>query len=349
MKTEDDVRQALRGAAESISHHDLLAALPARRRRRTVRRLAAVVVAVAVASTAGAVAFGGGARAPQVVTPQPTPEGRLLRAVHPKAFGDMPAKDPSGLPYQPVLAIDARRVLVRVADRLEVYESGRFEKVAEVKGEIKALAADGGSLAWLSEKEIRVVPLGGGKSRRIAEVDELVNRIAINGERVVWSAPVGGIWQSEAGGRPELLERRLQLLRWPWASDEPLDMHSNVTRVVDLVIGSEVRPNPAPGVTGLRCGPFWCAGTRGGLTVVQRIDGSQLREAPMVRPEYPVFNRFLNSGFRVYDIEVGETFHVDPPGNTLKGTSLDGGETLIYWEEGDRLVVVNLAAIPELE
>ncbi|GAA4054680.1 hypothetical protein [Nonomuraea soli] len=343
MKTEDDVRQALRGAAESISHQDLLATLPARRRRRTVRRLAAVVVAVAVASTAGALAFGGGGRAPQVVTPQPTPEGRLLRAVHPKAFGDMPAKDPSGLPYQPVLAIDARRVLVRAGERLEVYTSGRFEKVAEVKGEIKALAADGGSLAWLSEGEIRVVPLGGGKSWRIAEVDELVNRIGINGERVVWSSPRGGVWQSVAGGRPELLHKGLQLLRWPWATDEPLDPKANVTRIVDLTIGYDVQVKAAPGVTGLRCGPFWCAGSRGAMTIVQRTnDWSDLREVREVGPSYPIFNRFLNGGFRIYDIETDETLHIDR-------TRLNGGETLIYWQEGDRLVVVNLAAIPELE
>ncbi|MFC7103565.1 hypothetical protein ACFQQB_25860 [Nonomuraea rubra] len=262
----------------------------------------------------------------------------------PQAVFTMPER------YRPLAAIDATRVLVRAEPgTIEVYDSatGRSRPLATLPDQPRQLAANGEWVAWMSGREVAFVPVRGGKVIRTGPVEgENVDRMELVGDRLVWSAPLDGVWRLDLPAG--VIERvpgsaGLQLAAWPWATDEPLHLRGNPTRLVNLETGRTVTITPARGVEGLRCGSTWCLGVRDGAAVVQRTDGGQARVRPELRGRtgYPYRDRFF-VGSAVYDTRAGVLVPIEPPDGKWSS-----GPGVISWAARDGEVrVVNLAAVP---
>ncbi|MFG1696053.1 hypothetical protein [Nonomuraea sp. NPDC049309] len=275
------------------------------------------------------------------------PGGREIERVWPAAVVTVPAA------YRPLAAIDATRLLARESrGTIGVYDvtTGRFTTVATPSGTMTAPAVDGEHAAWLSDGWVWVAPLrGAGQARRMARVEGRgVDRLELAGGQVVWSSPIDGVWRmplgggaAKSGGAAKKVpgSAGLQLAGWPWATDEPLALDRNVTRLVNLETGKKVTIRAARGVEGLRCGPTWCVGRRGQDTVVQRTDGRDVRVVKGLHGE-SYRDRFFSGHDGVYDA------HADRQVSFAPLSEWSGGDGVIYWEQGDGLRVVNLAAVP---
>ncbi|MFB9476448.1 hypothetical protein ACFFR3_43740 [Nonomuraea salmonea] len=378
---EARVTETLRMIADRAPQHDLLAGLAERRRRRRHRRARAVLAAACAITlgwgaavtwpsplrpvlsahgprTDGAGSYGSatdgstrdgsatdGARTEgDRATGLPSGAGREIERVWPDAMVTIPAG------YRPLAAIDATRLLVRhEPGQIGVYDvtTGRFGAVFTPPADMRALTVDEEHAAWLSGGWVWVAPLrGSGQARRAGRVQPGAagepDRLALAGDQVAWSSPLGGVWRlSLDGGRPERVPRSagLQLAGWPWATDEPLALRDNPTRMVNLETGRKVTIRAAHGVEGLRCGPTWCVGTRGQDAVVQRVDGRDVRVRKGLRePGYR--DRFFVGHQGVYDARADRLVSFAPL------TQWSGGDGLIAWRQGDGLRVVNLAAVP---
>ncbi|WP_155128744.1 hypothetical protein [[Actinomadura] parvosata] len=358
MRSEEELARAIRTIGERAEPVDLLAGVADRRRRRRGRRARGVLAAVcAVVLGWVAVVLWPSPTAPVISTPEPvigTPEPVIrtpepVTAVErrwPQAVFTMPER------YRPLAAIDATRVLVLAAPAtIEVYDSatGRASLVATLSEPPGRVAADGEWVAWVGEREVGFVPLrGGAKPVRQGPVEgEFVDRIQVVGDQVVWSAPVGGVWRLDLpAGMIEQIAGSdgLQLVSWPWAIDEPLDLRGNPTRLVNLATGRTVPIKAARGVEGLRCGPTWCSGVRDGDAVLQRTDGSRLRVRRGLSEQVgsaPFRDRFF-VGLGVYDAQADELVPIEPPDG--EWSEAPG---VISWKARDGGVrVLNLAAVP---
>ncbi|GAA2208695.1 hypothetical protein GCM10009850_041530 [Nonomuraea monospora] len=342
MKSEEELARALRTIGERAEVLDLLPRVAERRRRRRARRARAALAAVcAVVLGWSVVALWPARQAPVIGTPEPV---TAVERMWPRAVFTMPGR------YRPLAAIDATRVLVTAEPgTIEVYDSatGRSRTVVTLPDLRHRVAASGAWVVWMDDEEVGFAPTDGtGEAgrQRLPDGDD-VDRMEIAGDEVVWSAPLDGVWRmSLPGGTIERVPGSdgLQLAAWPWATDEPLDIRTNPTRLVNLETGETVRIRPARGVEGLRCGPTWCLGVRDGDAVVQRIDGSQARVQPELGGQvgsYPYADRFFD-GSAVYDAAAGVLVPIE-------SDEWSSGPGVVAWEaRGGGVRVLNLAAIP---
>lgn len=140
---------------------------------------------------------------------------------------------------------------------------------------------------------------------------------------------------------------QMQLVEWPWATDEPLDVRTNPTRVVNLQTGQTIKIRPASGAEGLRCGPTWCTATRGEDTIVQRSNGGWNQVHQGLRG-YPYQDRFFIGSEEIYDArtDTSVTFEGATFGAS-GGRQWSTGSGVIFWTQGGGVRVVNLAAVPQ--
>ncbi|MFC4533590.1 hypothetical protein [Sphaerisporangium dianthi] len=345
MRTEEELAGALRAIAERTPQVDLLAGVATKRRRRRHRRARAVL------ASACAAALGWGALimwpSPPRTTVETTPPDKTIEQVWPQAVFTMPGR------YRPLAAISATQVLVREEPgTIEVYDvtTRRARVVARLSQAPAQVAVDDERVAWLAEGYLWTAPLrGDGEAGRVGPVEnEAADRIALADDHVAWSAPLDGVWWRSVseGNRPARVARSkgLQLTAWPWATDEPLDVRTNPTKIVNLENGRTTTITPARGVEGLRCGPTWCLGTRGDDSVVQRIDGSRLRVPKGLHAyplHYPYEDRFIIGATAVYDAHTDRLVPFQAPNGEWST-----GQGLIFWSQNGAVRGVNLAAVP---
>ena len=98
-------------------------------------------------------------------------------------------------------------------------------------------------------------------------------------------------------------------------------------------------------VEGLRCGPAWCAGTRGEDATVQRSDGSWNRVRQGLRG-YPYQDRFLVGSGEIYDARSDTTVTFEGTKLPSGGRQWSTGSGVIFWTQDGGVGVVNLAAVP---
>lgn len=388
MRTEEELTGALRQAAERAPERDLLQGLDTRRRRRSKKRAQAVLAVAAVVTVMGgtAVAFsrGGGETA---ATPEASasirattePHEGPIEEVWPEAIFTMPAKNAEGWRYRPITALSATEILLNAessfekAGTIEVYDTetrtARVVTRVPVTPGLKKYfpqetAHDATNLAWYVNanhkdgrdvREIWTAPLAGGEARLVATFTgerASMESIALDGEHIVWSEGVGGVWRIPlTGGTPEKVADGLHLISWPWAGDPPHEMAGNQTKVVNLETGETRSVVASEGAKELRCGPVWCVGS--GL--VQRVDGTDRQESGIphslgLRP-YPVLDRFVSSFDGVKDLETGTSVTWKLPGDSIGVGTSPEPSTIIYWgttkgDKPDEFRVVNLAAVP---
>ncbi|WP_219505329.1 hypothetical protein [Nonomuraea ceibae] len=345
MITEDELAGALRTIADRAEDRDVLTGVETKRRRRTRKRLRRTL------ATACSLAAGWG-----VLVAWPTysgvdtaqPATNTVERMWPDALFTMPGQS------RPLAAISATQVLVW-AERgaLEVYDaaSGRSRPVTALAQAPLSLAVDHERVVWLADGHAWAAPLqAGGKMTKIGPVPggEHVDRIALAGRYLVWSSPLDGVWRmSVTGGAPERVATGLQIVQWPWATDEPLDTRANPTKVVNLQTGRSIKISAVPGAEGLRCGPTWCTGSRGQEHIVQKIDGSWSRTYRAGSPGYPYRDRFFVGLGEIYDASTDATVafegaKIDASG----GRKWSEGNGVVFWPHPAGVRVVNLAAIP---
>ncbi|MFF0770862.1 hypothetical protein ACFYUK_18400 [Nonomuraea wenchangensis] len=347
MTTEEKLAQALRAIADRAEDRDVLPGVLARRRRRAHRRTQVALAAVCATALAFVVTVAW--PVPRVDTAEPGPERNAVDRVWPQAVFTLPGRS------RPLAAISATEVLVwGERGTFEVYDaaSRSSRTVVTALGQVpRLLAVDRERVAWLAGGHAWVASLrAGGGARKVGPIPgENVDRLALAGPDLVWSAPLDGVWRMRIdGGVPERVpgSKGLQLVEWPWATDEPLDMRTNPTRVVDLRTGAAVKVRPAPGVVRLRCGATWCTGTRGNDTVVQRGDGSGYEVRRGLRG-YPYRDRFFVGSGEIYDARTRTTVTFEGTRLPAGGRRWSVGEGVVSWTQGGRVRVVNLAAVPQ--
>jgi hypothetical protein len=385
MRTEDELTDALRAAAEHAPDEgDLLACVETLRRRRTRRRASMLATASAVVALgiSGIVPSGVGV-VEVATTPSPTttlgtnavPADRLW----PTAVLTVPAANADGMRYEPITGIGATEVLLLAASpeegmRIERYDAAtqRTRVVTEVPMKPTAVppavTADGRNVAWMSSgrkngvpvRGVWTAPLSGGKARLVTTVSGPradIDSLAVNGDMIFWSERRGDVWGVPlSGGASARIPagRGLRLLRWPWASDAPAGPDDSVrgqSKVVDLTNGSTIEVVTPPGARSLRCGPFWCLGYDETGAFLQRIDGSSRRRLDE-RGSWgrhamaPILNRFVMSEGGLHDLATGRVAGIEG-----RWTPLSAGQpTIVYWEGGrDTLRVLNLAAVPSAQ
>ncbi|MFF4194098.1 TolB family protein [Nonomuraea sp. NPDC001831] len=392
MRSEKDLTETLRAAADHAPDPGgLLAGVEGRRRRRRRRRTRglAVVTAVAAVLAAGTVMAANGrqAAAPSpAARPFPQAVAVPLERAWPQAVVTMPGVRADGLFRFPVTTLDATRILVVAGPgmatirAIEVYDTTTrtFREITGISTppgmrtyRPQPPAHDGLNLAWhvnavrkdgTQVREIWTVPLAGGEPRQVAAMtgEHLrIERIALDGDRIVWSERTGGVWWMPlAGGAPTRFPGSdgLHLVEWPWASDVADGEDRNQTRLVNLSTG---RPSTRdvvapPDVLRLRCGPSWCRGVRGGRTYLQRLDGGGAAEPPGLGlvprlGDYPALDRFVvSSGGAVYDVRTGTLATSDRPGIWWGHEWSAEPAAIVYWAESlrDGYRVLNLAAVP---
>ncbi|MGW4792207.1 hypothetical protein ACWEPC_07305 [Nonomuraea sp. NPDC004297] len=347
MTTEEKLTQALRTIADRAENQDVLSGVLAKRRRRTRRRATGALAAVcAVALGWGVLAAWPSAR---VVVRPAVPRADSVERVWPQAVFTMPKGS------RPLVAISAAEMLVWTErGTIEVYDAAakRSRVVAALSQAPKYQAVDGDRVLWLADGYAWVAPLrAGGMVRKVGLIPgENVDRIALAGEHVVWSSPLDGVWRMRIdGGIPERVPRSkgLQLVEWPWATDEPLDIRTNPTRVMNLQTGRNIKIRPLQGVEGLRCGPTWCTGTRGEDTIVQRTDGSWSWVHRGGLRGYPYQDRLFPGSGEIYDARTDTTVTFEgAPFGAQGGRKWSAGPGVIFWPRGDEVFTVNLAAVP---
>lgn len=374
MRTEYEIADALRTAAESAPEPDLLAGVAARRRTRTRRRLGMLAAVTAVAVAGAGTALARGDRAPnpgdvattttEWLPPGVDPVGRLW----PAALSTMPIKRAEGWTYLPITALSSTEILVAVEAvpniprRFEIYDLSRrttrqvtsFPPVTGTNATVREPATDGVSLVWFAFSrqkgkhpvtEFWVAPLKGGRATSIhaRPGNFQTEAVAVDGENVYISQRKDGI--SKIKGPGTLNRPDLRLAVWPWAGDQPVGPRANQSVLVNLKTGESRKVNAPEGAKGLRCGPVWCYGLDGaGQGFAQRPDGRDHRALPGFgqfatdRP-YPVLDRFVKSGRLIADLETGRTAQV--PGDWA-----DMSGNIVYWRDGETYQVLNLAAVP---
>ncbi|MGA4987883.1 hypothetical protein [Nonomuraea bangladeshensis] len=346
MTTEEKLAEALRIIADRAEDRDVLPGVLAGRRRRAQRRTRGALAAVCAAALVWVVTAAW--PVPRVDTAGPGPERNAVERVWPQAVFTLPARS------RPVAAISATEVLVRgERGTFEVYDaaSRSSRTVAAFEQAPRLVAVDRERVAWLAGGQAWVASLrAGGGARKVGPVPgENVDRLALAGRDLVWSAPLDGVWRMRIdGGVPERVPgaKGLQLVEWPWATDEPLDVRANPARVVDLRTGAAVKVRPAPGVEGLRCGPTWCTGTRGNRTVVQRSDGSRSEVRRGLRG-YPYRDRFFTGSGEIYDARTRTTVTFEGTPLPSGGRQWSAGDGVVFWTQDGGVRLVNLAAVPQ--
>ncbi|WP_433351807.1 hypothetical protein ACQP25_02355 [Microtetraspora malaysiensis] len=246
MRTEQELTEALRNAANGVPvPADLERGVADRRRRRTRRRhgsllAAAGVVAVALGGTA--VVRGGhvppsadpvasaAAGAPDVADAG-ADQVRRARDVWPEAVATFPKKAADGFRYRPVTALGPTEILLTAeasfekAGRLEAYDTRtRASRVLATmpprgKGYYPQDFEVGRDyIAWYGTTpnddrkwaDFWVVPRQGGEPIRVGEVPgdlAMVDRIGVTGDHIVWSPKSGGVYRMPiTGGKPEKIE-----------------------------------------------------------------------------------------------------------------------------------------------
>ncbi|WP_336212584.1 hypothetical protein [Nonomuraea sp. LPB2021202275-12-8] len=235
MRSEEDLTQTLRVAADQVRKPPgtLADAVASRRRARRTRQraqmaLAAAAVVIVAGGTAAVLSDGGGRVEPAVtvMTGPPSdavPKLQLKPAaeVWPQAVFKMPTKATDGWKYRPVTGLSATEVLLTAessfekAGRLEVYDAatgtartlGDMPAPAGVKGYFSQAVEVGEKyFAWYGETpnnsdkwaDFWVMPREGGTARQVGEVTgdlSLVETIAVTDEHLVWSVRQGGVYR----------------------------------------------------------------------------------------------------------------------------------------------------------
>ncbi|SDM76643.1 hypothetical protein [Nonomuraea jiangxiensis] len=246
---DDDLSRTLKAVARTAQPSDLLtgvARLRRRRRRRTGAVLAAAAVAVVVAVVTVLVRPVTSAPMPATT---PTPTSTDLAGMVTSATVRLPARSPDGLEYQPVAAIDARRLLLLTRRGFDMFDAVTREitPVAELggRGEVRQVRADNRHVVWLtavepSPAELRTpghemipdvppellhtyeywtVPLSGGAPTRLPPTSPGLafevagdDMVLVDGSGDVSRVPLtGGPPRAVAGGKNAVA------LDWPWA------------------------------------------------------------------------------------------------------------------------------------
>ncbi|MEV4564970.1 hypothetical protein AB0K12_14465 [Nonomuraea sp. NPDC049419] len=193
MRTENELTDALRSAAERAPQEgDLLAALAVRRRRRHQRRMQILAAGAVVAVLGGGVVgirgvfSGEGHSAVSAATPtdmtvsvtttlpkaalSPSARSKVVDAerLWPGAVFTMPAKNADGWRYRPITSLSATEVLLRAESSFE--KTGKFEVYDSATGKSRVVTTvprtpgldryfpqtattDGQSLAWFAHGE----------------------------------------------------------------------------------------------------------------------------------------------------------------------------------------------------
>ncbi|MFB4293175.1 hypothetical protein ACBI99_36430 [Nonomuraea sp. ATR24] len=342
MITEDELAGALRTIADRAEDRDVLTGVRAKRRARRRRRAAGTLAAACVVGCAAVLGWGGGGPVPRPADAPRQPRDAVER-VWPQAVFTLPVGS------RPLEAITATKVLVWTEPgTLEIHDTAarRSMPVASLARPPRLWAADAERVAWLTgDGHAWVAPVRtGGRAGRVGPVrGEHVDRLALTARHVVWSSPLDGVWRAGLdGGAPERVPggRGLQLVEWPWATDEPLDARTNPTKVVNLETRRVIEVRPVPGAEGLRCGPTWCTGThRGGDALVQRTDGAWSRTHRDWLTGYPYRDRFITGAGRIHDARTGTTVSFGA------GRWSQGGG-VVSWPVDGGVRALNLAAVP---
>ncbi|MET7334843.1 hypothetical protein [Nonomuraea sp. NPDC005650] len=193
MRTENELTDAFRSAAERVPQEvDLLAALASRRRRRHQRRMQILAAGAVVAVLGGGAVgirgvFSGGGQAgvsaasptdmtvsvttmPPSVALSPPARSKVVDAgkLWPGAVFTMPAKNADGWRYRPITALSATEVLLSAESSFE--KAGKFEVYDSATGKSRVVTrvprtpgfdryfpqtatTDGQSLAWFAYGE----------------------------------------------------------------------------------------------------------------------------------------------------------------------------------------------------
>ncbi|MEV5412301.1 hypothetical protein AB0K60_26135 [Thermopolyspora sp. NPDC052614] len=337
--------------------------------------------------------------------------------VWPEAVFRIPAKSRDGLEYRPLMALSATEVLLAAesahgeSDRLEVYDSstesiwmltslpGMF-----TKSSAQGWDADSRNIVWYTTYvDAEGTPLTrfwllsrkGGRPSMVfflhGEDADKVAKLAVAEDRIAWSLSTGGVFTAPLEGSKRATRipgsEGLFLQQWPWASDKPdnyaNDPGGNQSLLVNLATG-ERRSVRAGDAQRLRCGPNWCVGERSDdqrrmSAVVQRVDGGERQELPLLR-SFPTLDGIVDDRFAVLTVSSaigwntpGETTETEPPpvavvydrvtgakaavgargrdggGSFGRGTS-SAPSNIVYWNAGrsskpKEYVVLNLAAI----
>ncbi|GAA0952886.1 hypothetical protein [Nonomuraea longicatena] len=359
MRTEHELAAALRAAAGAAPDPDLLAGVAARRRTRTRRRLLSVTAALAVIAAGTATAQL--QRAPDTVVAQRPPTQGPVAKVWPQALFTMPAKNGQGRHHRLIDALSATEILVVVdaergeTQRFEIHDLAKKTQrvvttLPDPRERVGDAVTDGKQVVWYTEpgkyRYYYRAPLTGGPTTRIHKqpLHPEPNAMTMNGE-TVYVTDAKGVTSTVTGPAREW--RRLYLITGPWAGDGPIVVTSkytgiNQTRLVNLKTGQEKRIAVPARAKGLRCGPVWCVGTRGGGEgFAQRIDGSRFTPLMGYPAQYPIRDRFVQTSLLIKDLETGTEARIED----IQGWTGTSG-SLVYWGDDTTYRVLNLAAVP---
>ncbi|WP_433369038.1 TolB family protein [Streptosporangium sp. CA-115845] len=262
--------------------------------------------------------------------------------------------------------------------------SGRPTRIAEIpptRGSAifaDGVAAGGGNIVWWASYKdpgkqrvarIWTVPAGGGRPRQVTDVplDNVMKKghiraLELVGSDVIFSRESGGIYRVPLrGGEPRAVPgtEGQHLLRWPWVGRHT--KHADLSKQVAFseLFNVETRKRRdavvRPGESLVRCGVNLCSGTmppEGELprNFVRDRDGSRERALPrnVQLGDAPGLERFFKlvspKSVVLYDMATGRS--ADLGMRPDKDGIPDGGpDRLITYRIGDRMYVVDLAAI----
>ncbi|WP_433418285.1 hypothetical protein ACQP1V_02090 [Microtetraspora malaysiensis] len=246
MRTEHELAEALKNAANGAPvPADLERGVADRRRRRTRRRHGSLLAAAGVVAVVlGGTAVVRGGHVPPSADPVASAaagapddadadadQASRARDVWPEAVTTFPKKAADGFKYRPVTALGPTEILLTAeasfekAGRLEVYDTRtRASRVLATmaprgKGYYPQDFEVGSDyIAWYGTTpnngrkwaDFWVAPRQGGEPIRVGEVTgdlALVDRIGVTGDHIVWSPKSGGVYRMPiAGGEPEKIE-----------------------------------------------------------------------------------------------------------------------------------------------
>jgi hypothetical protein len=389
---ERDLERVLRAAGESAPRLDpgLLAGLDDRaRRRRQTRLRTTLVCAGAMAVLAVVVLSSSVLRVPNAGSdPAATPSTTMVQAEQPKvvqpkpaeklwphAVHQIPGKLPDGREIHPVTFLDAETMLVATwssddrTDALHRYDltTKKASKLVDVSspGRASDITVSGGWIVWFTVEsieqtsyEIWGVPLEGGAARRLTTSPRgLIERLAVEGDKVYWSlentdapvyvAPIGGT----ATELPDSLG--FHIVSWPWIGSPGPDgarMDAGIfyRNLRNVLTGEEKTTNDKVGTWS--CHVTWCVGGAEVPMWAERRDGSERRQTQgfgrtpsATEVVTPVRDRFMVEHRDIFDLRTGQYGQLDHAGNESR---LRGDDRLHYsYARNGRLEVIDLAAI----
>ncbi|GAA4196717.1 hypothetical protein GCM10022252_44510 [Streptosporangium oxazolinicum] len=257
-------------------------------------------------------------------------------------------------------------------------ENGGSRRIAEIPTRNSTLYAEdvtagGGDIVWWASyresgrqrvARIWTVPAVGGTPRKVADVPlenvmkkGHIRALEVVGRDVVFSRESGGVYRVPLrGGEPRAVPgtEGQHLLRWPWAG-----RHLKQAAFAELFnVKTRERRDAVirPGENFVRCGVARCYGHGpangpGPRAFVRERDGSRERALP---PEVQInddpgldrfYKRIFRRGIALYDVVTGTSADLGVPQDGGGGIPDGGADRLMTYQVGEKMYVVDLAAI----